>query len=244
MLWLAKTRKESGKMSELYVIPSTQETAFKKLRVAAYVRVSTDDYDQENSFLNQYDYYSRYIKANPEWEYVDMYADEGITGTELKHRDEFNRMVEDCKDRKIDLIITKSISRFARNTYDCLKYVRVLKQYGTDVKFEKEGIDTREMTNETELAVLSSMAQEESISVSRNVRLGIKHKMMDGTYHYGRVPYGYRKSGTFMVIEEKEARIVRLIYNSYLSGKSDKEIADELKEAGVQLDRQNKEYNQ
>ena len=220
-------------MSELYVIPSTQETTFKKLRVAAYVRVSTDDYDQENSFLNQYDYYSGYIKANPEWEFVDMYADEGITGTELKHRDEFNRMFEDCKDGKIDLIIVKSISRFARNTYDCLKYTRAIKQYGADVKFEKEGIDTREMTNETELAVLSSMAQEESISLSNNVKIGVRHRMMDGTFCYSRVPYGYRKIGRQLVIEESEAKIVRLIYNAYISGKVGTEIANELNKAGV-----------
>lgn len=220
-------------MTELHVINPTIVPEAVKLRVGAYVRVSTDDEDQENSFINQFDYYSRVIKANPEWEFVDMYADEGITGTEMKKRDDFNRMVGDCQDGRLDLVLTKSISRFARNTYECVKTVRELKQFGVDLYFEKEEIDTRKMKTETELTMLSSMAQEESISISKNVKLGIVHKMMDGTYHFGHMPYGYRKENTKMVIVEEEAKVVRLIFNECIKGKTIAQIARELKEAKV-----------
>lgn len=220
-------------MAELHVISPTIMPEAMKLRVGAYVRVSTDDEDQENSFINQFDYYSRYIKTNPEWEFVDMYADEGISGTEMKKRDDFNRMVGDCREGRLDLVLTKSISRFARNTYECVKTVRELKQFGVDLYFEKEEIDTRKMKTETELAMLSSMAQEESISISKNVKLGIIHKMMDGTYHFGHMPYGFRKEDTKMVIVEDEARVVRLIFREYINGKVSNEIARELAEAKV-----------
>lgn len=220
-------------MAELHVINPTIVPEAIKLRVGAYVRVSTDDEDQENSFINQFDYYSRYIKMNPEWEFVDMYADEGITGTEMKKRDDFNRMVGDCQEGRLDLVLTKSISRFARNTYECVKTVRELKQFGVDLYFEKEEIDTRKMKTETELAMLSSMAQEESISISKNVKIGITHKMMDGTYHFGHMPYGYRKEDTKMVIVEDEARVVRLIFRECINGKTTNEIARELTEAKV-----------
>ena len=150
-------------MAELHVIAPTTIPETQKLRVGAYVRVSTDSEDQENSFLTQYDFYSQFIQSKSEWEFVDMYADEGITGTEMKKRDDFNRMVEDCQEGRLDLILTKSISRFARNTYDCISTVRELKKYGANVFFEKEGIDTRKMSSEVELTMLSSFAQEESI---------------------------------------------------------------------------------
>ena len=164
-------------MAELHVIAPTTIPDTQKLRVGAYVRVSTDSEDQENSFLTQYDFYSQFIQSKSEWEFVDMYADEGITGTEMKKRDDFNRMVEDCQEGRLDLILTKSISRFARNTYDCISTVRELKKYGTNVFFEKEGIDTRKMSSEVELTMLSSFAQEESISISKNVTVGITHRI-------------------------------------------------------------------
>lgn len=218
-------------MAELHVINATGVPETMKLRVGAYVRVSTDDEEQENSFINQFDYYNRFIKSNPEWEFVDMYADPGITGTEMRKRDDFNRMVEDCQDGRLDFILTKSISRFARNTYECVKTVRELKRFGVNLYFEKEEIDTRKMKTETELTMLSSMAQEESISISKNVKLGIVHKMMDGTYHFGHMPYGYRKENTKMVINEDEAKIVRLIFDECIKGKNMVEIAKELTEA-------------
>ena len=171
-------------MAEVIVINPTQsiikQSALK--RVGAYIRVSSDSEDQENSFITQYDHYMNLISENPDWSLTDIYKDNGITGTEMECRDDFNRMYQDCVDGKIDLILTKSISRFARNTYDCIDMTRKLKVLGVDVIFEKENINTGGMTSETELAALSSVAQEESISLSQNVRLGIRHRMKNGTF--------------------------------------------------------------
>ena len=220
-------------MAELHVIAPTTIPETQKLRVGAYVRVNTDSEDQENSFLTQYDFYSQFIQSKSEWEFVDMYADEGITGTEMKKRDDFNRMVEDCQEGRLDLILTKSISRFARNTYDCISTVRELKKYGANVFFEKEGIDTRKMSSEVELTMLSSFAQEESISISKNVTVGITHRMMDGTYVYSKVGYGFRKEGTKIVVHEEEAKYVRLMFEMCIQGKTIYEIRDELIRIGA-----------
>lgn len=174
-------------MAEVIVINPTQsiikQNALK--RVGAYIRVSSDSEDQENSFITQYDHYMNLISENPDWSLTDIYKDNGITGTEMECRDDFNRMYQDCVDGKIDLILTKSISRFARNIYDCIDMTRKLKVLGVDVIFEKENINTGGMTSETELAALSSVAQEESISLSQNVRLGIRHRMKNGTFKQG-----------------------------------------------------------
>ena len=163
-------------MAEIIVInpTKTMETLGRKLRVGAYVRVSSDSDDQENSYIVQYDYYTNLISSNPDWIFIDIYADEGITGTAMDKRDEFNRMVEDAKEGKLDLILTKSVSRFARNTLDCVEMERILKSYGVGVKFEKENINTINMSSEVELAAIGSIAQEESMSISKNVRLGIQ----------------------------------------------------------------------
>ena len=220
-------------MAELHVIAPTITPEIEKLRVGAYVRVSTDSEDQENSFLTQYVLYSNLIQSKEEWEFVDMYADEGITGTDMKKRDDFNRMVEDCQDGRIDLILTKSISRFARNTYDCISTVRELKRYGANVFFEKEGIDTRNMSSEVELTMMSSFAQEESISISKNITVGFTHKMMDGTFIYSKVGYGFRKEGTQIVIDEYEAKNIRWIFEMCIQGKTIYEITDALIKAGV-----------
>ena len=128
---------------------STENRLSEKIRVAAYCRVSTDQEEQQSSYENQVSYYRTYIQSNPQYEYVDIYADEGITGTSTKKRDAFNRMIEDCRAHKIDLIITKSISRFARNTLDCLNYVRELKGLGIGIIFEKENINTLEIVTKT-----------------------------------------------------------------------------------------------
>jgi len=163
-------------MAEIIVInpTKTMETLGRKLRVGAYVRVSSDSDDQENSYIVQYDYYTNLISSNPDWIFIDIYADEGITGTAMDKRDEFNRMVEDAKEGKLDLILTKSVSRFARNTLHCVEMERILKSYGVGVKFEKENINTINMSSEVELAAIGSIAQEESMSISKNVRLGIQ----------------------------------------------------------------------
>ena len=223
-------------MAEVLVInPTKTVVKINELkRVGAYIRVSSDSDDQENSFMTQYDHYMNLISNNPEWTLVDMYKDDGITGTEMEHRDDFNRMYQDCVDGKLDLILTKSISRFARNTYDCIDTTRKFKILGVDIIFEKENIDTGKMTSETELAVLSSMAQEESISNSQNVKLGIQHRMKNGTFKQSCLPYGYYlgENGEWK-INEDEAKIVRLIFNAYIGGMSICKITNELKRAGV-----------
>lgn len=223
-------------MAEVIVINPTKNIVKidEHTRVGAYIRVSSDSDDQENSFITQYDHYMTLITNKPDWVLADMYKDDGITGTELDSRDDFNRMYQDCIDGKLDLIVIKSISRFARNTYDCINMVRKFKTLGVDIIFEKEGIDTRTMTSETELAALSSMAQEESVSLSQNMRIGIQHRMKNGTFIQGCLPYGYKlgENGKWIIIEE-QAKIVRLIFNAYINGTSLTRIADELKKAGV-----------
>ena len=230
-------------MSEVVVINPTKQLNTDKLHVAAYVRVSSDSDDQENSFLTQYDYYNNLISSNPEWTYVDIYADNGITGTELAHRDEFNRMYSDCQDGKIDLIITKSVSRFARNTYDCIDTVRKLKTLGTDVIFEKENINTKSMNSEIELATLGSLAQEESMSISKNVSMGIQQRMKNGTFKQGSIPYGYYKEDDEWKINEEQAKIVRIIFREYINGKSMHKIAEELTEAGIKKNNGSDKWN-
>ena len=223
-------------MAEVIVInPTKTDAKINGLkRVGAYIRVSSDSDDQENSFMTQYDHYMNLINSNPEWLLVDIYKDDGITGTKTECRDDFNRMYQDCVDGKLDLILTKSISRFARNTYDCIDTTRKFKILGVNIIFEKEKIDTSKMTSETELAALSSMAQEESISLSQNVRLGIQHRMKNGTFKQGCIPYGYYlgENGEWKINEE-QAKIIRLIFNAYINGMSLRKIAAELKIAGV-----------
>lgn len=220
--------------SEVIVIPPTKGMLKpKKIRTAAYARVSSDSDDQFNSFMTQMDYYTKYINANPTMEFVDMYADEAVTGTKVDKRDEFNRMMDDCREGKIDLILVKSASRFARNTYDGLNAVRELKSMGINVVFEENGIDTRTMMGESELITAYSIAQEEAVSTSKNVQMGIRFRMRNGTFKQGQAPYGYKvKDGVFTIIEE-EAEIVRLIFLAYKEGKSMLKIAQELTEMGI-----------
>ncbi len=219
---------------EIIIIPPTKHNAEKKkIRTAAYARVSSDKNDQLNSFMTQMDYYTSHINANPDMEFVDLYADEAVTGTKVDKRDEFNRMMQDSKDGKIDLIMVKSASRFARNTYDGLNAVRELKKMGVNVVFEENGIDTRTMIGESELITAYSIAQEEAVSTSKNVRMGVRFRMRNGTFKQGQAPYGFKVcDGVFTVIPE-EAEIVRLIFIAYREGKSLRKIADELTELGI-----------
>lgn len=145
-----------------------------KLRVAAYCRVSTDRDEQESSYEAQVEHYTEFIDRNPEWQLAGIYADDGISGTNTKKREEFNRMIEDCMASKIDMVITKSISRFARNTLDCLKYIRQLKEKNISVYFEKENINTMDAKGEVLLTIMASLAQQESQSLSQNVKLGLR----------------------------------------------------------------------
>ncbi len=206
-----------------------------KLKVAAYARVSTEQDEQQSSYEAQVNYYNQYIRNNPAWEFVGIYADEGITGTNTKKRDGFNRMIADAKAGKIDLILTKSISRFARNTVDALQTIRELSALKVEVYFEKEGIRTLDKQCEVMLTIMSSLAQEESRSISENVRWGKQKSMQDGNVSFGyRHFLGYRKGkdGRPEVVPE-EAKIVRDIYRMFLDGMTIRNIAKELTERGI-----------
>ena len=215
--------------------PRTTETQAIKKRVAAYARVSTDSDEQSGSYAAQVEFYTRYITDNPDWEFVSVYADEGISGTNTKKREGFNRMVEDAMNGKIDLILTKSISRFARNTVDTLTTVRKLKEKGIEVYFEKENIRTLDAKGEVMITIMSSLAQEESRSISENVRWGKRRSMEEGKFSLCYKHFlGYEKGEDGLPkIVECEARIIREIYQRFLDGKNASEIADYLTAKGV-----------
>ena len=202
----------------------------KRRRVAAYARVSTDSDEQFTSYEAQVDYFTTFIKAREDWEFVDVYTDEGITGTSTKHREGFKQMVADALDGKIDLIVTKSVSRFARNTVDSLTTVRQLKERGVEVFFQKENIYTFDGKGELLITIMSSLAQEESRSISENVTWGQRKRFADGKVS---MPYkrflGYDKgpNGT-PVINEEQAEVVRLIFRIFLEGKTPNGICKEL----------------
>ena len=206
-----------------------------KRRVAGYARVSTDSEEQKTSYTAQVDYYTSYIKSRSDWEFVNVYTDEGISATNTRHRDGFNRMIEDALDGKIDLIVTKSVSRFARNTVDSLTTVRKLKEKGVEVYFEKENIYTLDSKGELFITIMSSLAQEESRSISENVTWGQRKRMADGkvTMPYGRF-LGYRKGedGLPEIVPE-EAETVGLIYSSFISGMTPAKIAKMLVDMGI-----------
>lgn len=207
----------------------------KKRRTAAYARVSTDSEEQLTSYEAQVDYYTNYIKGRDDWEFVTVYTDEGITGTNTKHRDGFNRMVQDALDGKIDLIVTKSVSRFARNTVDSLTTVRKLKEKGVEIYFEKENIWTLDSKGELLITIMSSLAQEESRSISENCTWGQRKRFADGKVT---VPFkrflGYdRGPDGNLVLNTDEAVTVRRIYSMFLQGMSPYGIATHLTADGI-----------
>ena len=206
-----------------------------KLRVAAYCRVSTEQDEQLNSFENQVTYYTEFINRNPNYELAGIYADEGISGTSTKRREQFNRMIADCEAGKIDLIITKSISRFARNTQDCLNYSRKLKDLGIGITFEKENISTMDSTGELLFTILSSLAQDESRSISENCQWGIRSLFKQGVVHINTNRfYGYDKNEDGrLVINPEQAKVVRWIFESYMDGINPDIIARRLMEKKV-----------
>jgi len=203
-----------------------------KKRVCAYCRVSTDEEDQQSSYDLQVKHYTDFIKNNPLWEFSGVYADEGISGTSIKNRTDFQRMIEDCDAGKIDMIITKSISRFARNTLDCLNYVRMLKGLSSPVGiyFEKENIDTLDSKSELLLTILSSLAQDESRSISENVRWAIQKRYQQGKAHCPTAFFlGYDKDQNGnLIINEAQAKTVRRIYQEFLEGNGTNIIAQRL----------------
>lgn len=207
----------------------------KKRRVAGYARVSTDMEDQQTSYAAQCDYYTNYIQSRSDWEFVGLYSDEGITACNTFKREGFNRMVEDALSGRIDLIITKSVSRFARNTVDSLTTIRKLKEHGTEVYFEKENIWTFDGKGELLLTIMSSLAQEESRSISENCTWGQRKRFADGKVT---VPFkrflGYdRGPNGELVVNEEQAKIVRKIYGYFLQGRSPYQIAKLLTEEGI-----------
>ena len=238
-------------MARVTVIPSTLNpltqapiNATIKRKVCAYARVSTDSDEQYTSYEAQVTYYQKYIQEKPEWDYAGVYADEGITGTNRKRRDKFNQMIKDALEGKIDLIITKSISRFARNTLDTISITRELKNKGVEVYFEKENLWTFDSKNELVLTIMASIAQEESRSISANVTMGKRWGFQEGKVM---IPFknflGFKKGPNGEVeIDEEEAKIIRMIYSMFLKdGKTYTAIAHELNERGVPTPSKNDE---
>lgn len=211
-------------MAEIKIIPA-RDRSEDIIRTAAYARVSSDSEDQINSYNAQIRYYTEMLSSSINTVFVDMYADEGITGTSADKRDDFLRLMKDCRRGRIDRVLTKSVSRFARNTKECLEAVRELKTLGISVYFEKENIDTGELSSEMLLALHSQFAQEESVSISKNVRMGFRKRMNDGTYVPSATPYGYIRSENGVRVDEEKAEIVRRIFRDYLNGDSESAIA-------------------
>ncbi len=218
----------------------------KKLKVAAYCRVSTDAEDQLNSYRVQMEYYQRHIMSNDEWEFAGIYADEGITGTQTKKRVQFLKMIRDCEKGKIDMILTKSISRYARNIVDSLSYVRKLKAMGVAIYFEEQNINSLKEKNEVIIGLFSSFAQGESEHISENVRWGISKRMENGTYLSKMDMFGYRRDKITkeVYIVPEEAEIVRQIYRSFLDGMSTHGIAKELEKNNVKTFNGKEKWNQ
>jgi len=189
-------------MAQVKIIaPQTREA--EHLRVAAYCRVSSDSKDQLHSYAAQIRNYTEEIAQHDGWELVDVYADEGLTGTRMDQRDDFNRMMRDCRKGKVDRILVKSVSRFARNTRDCLSALRELSAMGVSVRFEKENIDTKTLTTELMVSVSGSLAQQESISISANQKMSYQRRMERGEFITCTAPYGYR------IVNKKDLEIVR-----------------------------------
>lgn len=206
-----------------------------KLRVAAYCRVSTDSDEQATSYETQIEHYTSYINSHPDWVLAGIFADDGISGTNTKKRDEFNRMIDECVAGGIDMIITKSISRFARNTLDCLKYIRQLKEKSIPVYFEKENINTMDSKGEVLLTIMASLAQQESQSLSQNVKLGLQYRYQQGEIQVNCARFlGYTKDeNKHLVVVPEEAKIVKRIYREYLEGTSMLNIARGLEADGI-----------
>ncbi|EJB2326762.1 recombinase family protein [Listeria monocytogenes] len=213
---------------------SVRGKKIEQLRVAAYCRVSTDSEDQLNSYNSQKAYYTDLIQKNGEWIFAGIYADEAITGTQVTKREDFQRMINDCMNGEIDMLITKSISRFARNTLDTLKYVRMLKEKNIAVYFEDEKINTLTMDGELLLVVLSSVAQQEVENISANVKKGLKMKMKRGELvgFQGCLGYDYHPEDKSITVNEDEAEIVRYIFNRYIEGAGGSVIGQELENLG------------
>lgn len=221
--------KTEGKVATIAAVIKEKE----KLRVAAYARVSTDLDSQETSIENQREHYLHYIKGHEDWELAGIYEESGVSGTKAESRPELMKLMKDCRAGEIDLVITKSISRFARNTSECIAMVRELTDIGVTLIFEKENIDTSKMESEFLLTLLAAFAESESQSISTNQKWSIRRRFQSGTYKGGKVPYGYRRGKKRYVIHSKEAEIVKRIFNMLCDGKGTVVIARELNEERI-----------
>ena len=232
-------------MARITTIPATRplhgeatpksNTVITKKRVAAYCRVSTDTDEQATSYDEQISHYTERINNEPSWELAGICTDDGISGTNTKKREGFNKMIEECMAGKIDLIITKSISRFARNTVDCLKYIRMLKEKGVEIHFEKENIRTFDSQGEIMITIMASLAQQESESLSKNVKMGLKFRYQRGKIsinHNWFLGYTKDEEGNLIIVPE-QAEVVKRIYREYLDGSSMDQIKAGLERDGV-----------
>ena len=220
-------------MANITIIPPERAKA-DTLRVAAYCRVSTDAKEQELSYASQIRNYTELISQHDGWELVDIYADEAVSGTKMDKREDFNRLLADCRKGRIDRVLVKSISRFSRNTRDCLAALRELTRLGVTVQFEKENIDTGTLTTELMVSVSGSLAQQESISISENMRMSYRRRMERGEFITSKPPYGYRLvNKRNLEIVPEEAEVIRWIFDAYLSGRSAGWIVNELTRRGT-----------
>lgn len=229
-------------MTTVTTIDPIKRNEGKKLKVAAYCRVSTASDEQEESLTAQREHYENYIKSNPEWEFAGLYFDEGISGTKIEKREGLKKMLADAQNGKIDFILTKSISRFSRNNVDCLNMTRDLLSVGVGIYFEKENINTRTMGSEFLLAVMSSLAESESRNASTNLKWGFHERMKNGSYIQATPPYGYEKKDGKLVINHEKAEVVRMIYRLTLEGLGTEKIAQKLDEMGIPSPRNGKQW--
>lgn len=227
------------------VKPKATAISYRQLRVAAYCRVSTQMEEQLNSYEVQKNYYTEKINSEPKWKLVGIFADKGITGTSALKRDEFQKMIRMCKRKQIDMIITKSISRFSRNTVDCLNYVRMLRQLDVDVFFEEQGIHSKDTGAEFYITIYGSIAQSESENISANVRWGIQQRAKEGKVHFAYSRFlGYKEGPNGKpMIDEKQADTVKFIFNEYLLGSSLADIAKLLTAKGIKTPTGKSDWN-
>ena len=220
-------------MAQVQIIKPYHPQSEELEKVAAYCRVSTDSKDQLNSYRTQIGYYTGCIAQHAGWELADIYADEGITGTSLEKRDEFKRMLSDCRAGKIQRILVKSVSRFARNTLELIETTRELKKLGVVVMFEEQGIDTAQMLGEMQLTLLAMAAQEESTSISKNMRWSIQKRMEDGTFITCYPAYGFDLKDGTLYPKEEEAAVVQMMVSLASQGMGHQRIADYLNEQDI-----------
>ena len=228
-----KTNGSLAMAPRVITIPAASQENTRKLRVAAYARVSSNSEDQKHSFAAQNAYYSKLITDTPDWELADIYADQGITGTSIDKRDDFLRMMEDCWKGRIDRILVKSSSRFARNAKESLEAVRELAALGVSVCFEEQNIDTAQVSGEVLIAIFAALAQRESEAISKRRRWSYQVQMKKGQFNTCQAPIGYRLDGRELEVIPEEAKVVQRIFREYLSGRNSRELARMLNEENV-----------